>query len=45
MSFHYVENVLQVLDYALLKEKVDHPIQFKLEEATLPPAPPLQGGE
>ena len=45
LTFHYVENVLQVLDYALLKEKVDHPIQFKLEEATLPPAPPLQGGE
>ena len=45
LTFHYVENVLQVLDYALLKEKVDHPIQFKLEEATLLPAPPLQGGE
>jgi ATP-dependent Lon protease len=32
LTFHYVENVLQVLDYALLREKVDHPIQFKFEE-------------
>ena len=46
LTFHYVENVLQVLDYALLKEKVEHPIQFVLEEEkTLPPAPPYKGGE
>ena len=32
LSFHYVENVLQVLDFALLKEKVEHPIEFKIEE-------------
>ena len=41
LTFHYVENVLQVLDFALLKEKVEHPIQFQLEEQTLPSAPPL----
>ena len=32
LTFHYVENVLEVLELALLKEQVDHPIQFKLEE-------------
>lgn len=32
LSFHYVENVLQVLDFALLKEQVEHPIQFKVED-------------
>jgi len=32
LTFHYVSNVLEVLELALLKEKVDHPIQFKLEE-------------
>lgn len=32
LTFHYVSNVLEVLDYALLKEKVAHPLQFKLEE-------------
>ena len=32
LTFHYVDNVLEVLDFALLKEKVAHPIQFKLEE-------------
>ena len=32
LTFHYVENVLEVLELALLKEQVDHPIQFQLEE-------------
>jgi len=32
LTFHYVETVLQVLDYALLKEKVEHPIEFKLDD-------------
>ncbi len=32
LTFHYVENVLQVLDLALLKEQVTHPIQFKLDD-------------
>lgn len=32
LSFHYVETVLDVLDFALLKEKVKNPIQFKFEE-------------
>ena len=42
LTFHYVENVLEVLDLALLKEQVDHPIQFSFDEKeTLPPAPPL----
>ncbi len=33
LTFHYVENVLQVLDLALLKEKVEHPIKFNLEDS------------
>jgi len=32
LQFHYVNTVLDVLDFALLKEQVPHPIQFKLEE-------------
>lgn len=31
LTFHYVENVKEVLDIALLKEKVDNPINFKTE--------------
>ena len=33
LTFHYVENVLEVLDYALLDEQVAHPIQFTFEES------------
>ena len=32
LSFHYVENVKEVLQFALLKEKVESPIIFKFEE-------------
>lgn len=32
LSFHYVENVKEVLQFALLKEKVESPINFKFEE-------------
>ena len=32
LTFHYVENVLEVLDLALLKEQVDHPIIFQFDE-------------
>lgn len=32
LSFHYVENVSEVLDFALLDEKVDHAIEFVFEE-------------
>lgn len=32
LSFHYVENVAEVLDFALLDEKVDHAIEFVFEE-------------
>lgn len=32
LSFHYVENVKEVLQLALLKEKVESPIIFKFEE-------------
>ena len=28
LSFHYVRNIKEVLDFALLDEKVDHPIQL-----------------
>lgn len=28
VTFHYVRNIKEVLDFALLKEKVDHPIQL-----------------
>lgn len=27
LTFHYIENILQVLDYALLKEKVKNPVK------------------
>ena len=32
LTFHYVTNVKEVLDIALLKEKVDNPINFSIEE-------------
>lgn len=32
LTFHYVDNVEEVLQFALLKEKVEHPIIFKFEE-------------
>ncbi len=32
VTFHYVTNVWEVLDYALLKEKVENPIEFTFEE-------------
>ncbi len=32
LTFHYVDNVKEVLDIALLKEKVDNPIDFTIEE-------------
>ena len=33
LEFHYVNTVMDVLDYALLKEKVANPIEFRFEEA------------
>ena len=32
LSFHYVDTILDVLRFALLEEKVAHPIQFKFDE-------------
>ena len=32
VTFHYVENVSDVLDFALLKEKVSNPINFTFDE-------------
>jgi ATP-dependent Lon protease len=32
VTFHYVENMKDVLDFALLDEKVDNPIDFTIEE-------------
>jgi ATP-dependent Lon protease len=32
LEFHYVSTVMDVLEYALLKEKVDKPIEFRFEE-------------
>ncbi len=32
LTFHYVDNVKDVLDIALLQERVDNPIDFKIEE-------------
>lgn len=32
LTFHYVEDVSEVFSFALLKEKVDHPIQFTFDE-------------
>ena len=33
VRFHYVEYVCEVLEYALLREKVDNPIEFAFEES------------
>ncbi len=32
LTFHYVNNVLEVLDFSLLKERVAHPIHFDFDE-------------
>ena len=32
LDFHYVNTVMDVLDYALLKEKVSNPVEFHFEE-------------
>ena len=32
VTFHYVENVKEVLDFALLKQKVNDPIEFTFDE-------------
>ena len=32
LKFHFVENITQVLDIALLKQKVDNPVKFKITE-------------
>jgi ATP-dependent Lon protease len=29
LTFHFVENIMQVLDLALLKEKVDNPLLYE----------------
>jgi ATP-dependent Lon protease len=34
LTFHYAVNMLQVLDLALLNEKVDHPMTFEITEVT-----------
>ncbi len=36
VNFHYVENVMQVLDFALLAEKVDNARTFNIEENEVP---------
>ena len=36
VDFHYVENVMDVLDFALLKEKVKNARVFKIEENAVP---------
>lgn len=36
INFHYVENVMEVLDFALLKEKVKNARVFKIEENAIP---------
>ena len=36
VNFHYVENVMDVLDFALLKEKVKNARTFKIEENAVP---------
>jgi ATP-dependent Lon protease len=33
LTFHYVKYMLEVLDFALTNEKVDKPLDFKIEEA------------
>lgn len=38
VEFHYVENIADVLDFALLKEKVARPIVFDIENAENPDA-------
>lgn len=32
LTFHYVKNMLEVIDYALLEEKVEHPVNMTMEE-------------
>ena len=36
LTFHFVENVQEVLLYALLDEKVDHPVDLTIREDTKP---------
>ena len=45
LTFHYVTTILDVLDFALLKEQVERPIQFKFEEESPSATPSRQGGE
>jgi ATP-dependent Lon protease len=33
LEFHYVGTVMDVLDYALLKDKVENPIEFRFEDS------------
>jgi len=35
LKFHYVKEMIEVVDIALLKEKVKEPINFKVEKPTL----------
>lgn len=35
LKFHYAKNMIQVLDLALLNEKVDKPISFEIEEKSV----------
>ena len=32
LTFHYVDDVMDVLDFALLDEKVAHPVTFDVED-------------
>ena len=32
LEFHYVSTVMDVLDYALLKDKVENPVEFRFED-------------
>ncbi len=36
LTFHYVDNIMEVLDFALLKEKVDNAKVYKIEENDVP---------
>lgn len=36
LEFHYVSNMLEVLDYALMEEKVKNPLHLLSEDQTLP---------
>ncbi len=36
LTFHYVDNIMEVLDFALLKEKVDNAKVHKIEENDVP---------